>query len=723
MRERLRANVREYLGDETGWPQERIVDRARVNRLVKPHLLEMSFDKCAYCEMRLDATAFATVDQYRPVAIYPWLACSWDNLLPACQICNGTKKDEFPISGERCLPLTEGVDLERERPLLLDPCTDFPERFLVFASSGIATVHPDHGFTSTDARTRAEVTIGLLALNRTALVEARRRVWEDTHQTLRKLRTLRDNARLLSHIRYLSDLLESHQEFSGVRRFAFASLAARRRHPGHWSSTARDEFNALALRTGAYERVSPIEIHKSRRRTEARMRSHPKTPTAATVTGVLLQQYRSIPRITFSISEVVPPDLKSRVVADIRNEQRREVGWKMLLGENASGKSSVLQAIALALMGKKFYDSCKERYRLSDSLRHGVKQGSIKVHLSTESDPIHLRLKRGTIQWVRGGEGANVFLRGYGATRLLPNPRRTLRSSDLRKLKKVDSLFDSSAPLIDAQEWLRQLDPVQFRNVAISLKDLLDIKKGQGDLQFQRVAKSGRPGKFGLVWRKHFEPLEYFSAGYQAVVALACDIMAGARDVSDMRDFSGIVLLDEVGTNLHPTWRMMILERLGRTFPRMQFIASTHEPLCLRGLGSGEVVVLKRDRARVSLIDSLPSPAGLRVDQLLTSEFFGLHTTTDPDVERDYDAYYGLLARKQASLTPKERAQMEQLRTRLAETTVLGTNRRERMVLDIVDRFLAKEEKRGNAFPKPTKSVVRIVEHALTSIESPDAKS
>lgn len=722
MRERLRAKFQEYLGDEAHRPQERIVDRARVNRLVKPHLLEMSFEKCAYCEMRLEATAFATVDQYRPVALYPWLACSWDNLLPACQICNGTKKDEFPISGERCPPLTEGVELERERPLLLDPSTDFPERFLTFTPSGFAKVNPAHGFTSTDAGARAEITIKLLALNRTALVEARRRVWDDTYLSLRKLKTLRGSAGLLPYIRSLSELLQPHQEFSAVRRFAFARFAARFPRPGHWSSAAREEFNGLASKNGDYAIVSPTDIRKSRRRTEAGLRSPPMGPMAATVTQVLLQQYRSIPAIEFSINEVVPPDLKSRVVADIRNEQRREIGWKMLLGENASGKSSVLQAIAIALMGKEFYDSYKEKYRLSDSLRHGVKQGTIKVRLSTESEPIHLRLKRGAIQWVRGREGANVFLRGYGATRLLPNSRRTLRASELRKVKKVDSLFDSSAPLIDVQEWLRQLDPVQFRNVAISLKDLLDIKKGQGDLQFERHTKSNDPGRFGLVWRKHFDPLEYFSAGYQTVVALACDIMAGAKDVSDMRDFSGIVLLDEVGTNLHPTWRMMIVERLGRTFPRMQFIASTHEPLCLRGLGSGEVAVLKRDRRRVNLIDNLPSPAGLRVDQLLTSEFFGLHTTIDPDIERDYDAYYGLLAREATSLTPKEKKQLEELRYRLAETTNLGASRRERMVFDIVDKFLAKEEKRGKAFPKPTASVVRIVRNALTSIESMSGK-
>jgi hypothetical protein len=192
--------------------------------------------------------------------------------------------------------------------------------------------------------------------------------------------------------------------------------------------------------------------------------------------------------------------------------------------------------------------------------------------------------------------------------------------------------------------------------------------------------------------------------------------MAGAGKVSDMRDLSGIVLLDEIGTNLHPRWRMAIVDRLGRTFPRIQFIASTHEPLCLRGLGAGEVSVLKRDRACVRLADSLPSPAGLRVDQLLTSDFFGLHTTIDPDVERDFEIYYDLPAREK-SLSSAEREKLEEVRSQLPQTTVLGSSRRDRLILQIVDRFIAKEHAEGTNFPKPTDRVVQLVQNALTSLE------
>ena len=93
-------------------------------------------------------------------------------------------------------------------------------------------------------------------------------------------------------------------------------------------------------------------------------------------------------------------------------------------------------------------------------------------------------------------------------------------------------------------------------------------------------------------------PLEDLSDGYQSVVALATDLMLSllARwpsvDVAE-----GTVLIDELGAHLHPRWRMRIVTSLRQVFPRVQFLSSTHDPLCLRGLGDGEVVVVKRDEA------------------------------------------------------------------------------------------------------------------------------
>ena len=189
--------------------------------------------------------------------------------------------------------------------------------------------------------------------------------------------------------------------------------------------------------------------------------------------------------------------------------------------------------------------------------------------------------------------------------------------------------------------------------------------------------------------------LDELSAGYQSVVVLAVDIMAGVfGQARDLRFASGIVLIDELDAHLHPRWKMQIVSSLRRTFPGLQFIATTHEPLCLRGLKTGEIAVMRRENRTVKVIGDVPSPEGLRVDQLLTSPLFGLHSTVDPAADRDFQRYYQLLGK--TVLTNEEERERQELSRRLTEAGILGTpvvghTRRDQLIYDAVDRYLAKE--------------------------------
>jgi len=65
--------------------------------------------------------------------------------------------------------------------------------------------------------------------------------------------------------------------------------------------------------------------------------------------------------------------------------------WLMLLGENGTGKSTILQSVALALMG----DARRARLKLDprDYLRSGERRGSIEVYLGDEH-PVRLDVSR-----------------------------------------------------------------------------------------------------------------------------------------------------------------------------------------------------------------------------------------------------------------------------------------------------------------------------------------
>jgi predicted ATP-binding protein involved in virulence len=73
------------------------------------------------------------------------------------------------------------------------------------------------------------------------------------------------------------------------------------------------------------------------------------------------------------------------------------------------------------------------------------------------------------------------------------------------------------------------------------------------------------------------------SDGERGVLALVLDI---ARRLSQsnpslddpLTDGDAIVLIDEIDLHLHPKWQRQIVRNLTATFPRSQFIATTHSP-------------------------------------------------------------------------------------------------------------------------------------------------
>jgi uncharacterized protein (TIGR02646 family) len=702
----------------------------------KPILLQLTHNKCAYCEQRLD-TGF-DIENFRPKALerepeatdhYWWLVYDWNNLLPSCTTCNRAKRNLFPIAGKRCAPGAIGDALLKENPLLIDPCEHAPERFFEFTRTG--NIWPARWLTPKE-KERAMTTIDLLQLDRPSLVMPRHAAIQQVDRAIHALLNKTPRAERLRSWNMLLMALIGRRPFTAACRWAFfRHLPALHKHVGKGTEQAYltkcMAFAKPYLEAAGRAGDQPITRLKALRHIPpARKRSG--IARTLTVREVVVENFRIIRRARFTIPEGRPGDLGTAAeafrladpAAMAADQVKRSCGWKMLLGENGSGKSSILQAITIALMGEDYYRSVESQF--ADSLRHGARSGRIQVFFHQSVEPVEVKVGKRGLTWVSGATGPNVFLRAYGATRLLPkiDPKVDYEQVPVQPQKHADNLFDPFVPLVNATDWLRGLERTDFNQACISLKDLLAIEAEMGELGFQNQPRTGRAtGPFGLRTGKTFVPLHYFSAGYQTIVALACDIMAGtgATMLSDMRSVPGIVIIDEIGTNLHPRWRMRILRSLERTFSNMQLIASTHEPLCLHGLGAEEVAVVERTEDEVHLNNDLPSPAGMRTDQLLTSEFFGLNTTLDPATEEKFAVYYDLLARK-ADLKLSEQKQLQRLGDELNSKSVLGNSRRDQFILRTVDEYLASEKalKNSAAKAKASEKARRTIENALSRV-------
>lgn len=363
--------------------------------------------------------------------------------------------------------------------------------------------------------------------------------------------------------------------------------------------------------------------------------------------------------------------------------------WTVLLGENGCGKSSVLHALALTLMGG------DQRRALgidaSAYLRHGGRDGLVQVFLTGRPEPLELRWQEGDSQF-GGPEPVPALLLGYGATRLLP--RHPPQGVDERVVR-VDNLFDPLIPLTDPTAWLLSLDDETFADVARGIHAMLalDVSSGLERMEARVVLRQGTS----------ISDLAALSDGYQAMVVMACDILRTTMRLWGQPELAeGIVLIDEIGAHLHPRWRLRVVSAMRALLPRIQFIVTTHDPLCLRGIVDGEVVVMRRNSTGdiITLVD-LPPVTGMSIEQLLTSEHFGLGSTDDPGVAELWEQYYRLKGTRRR--TQSQEAQLELVRTRLDELEQLGATERERLLLASADKYIAAKRETGDvAAPSST---------------------
>lgn len=190
-----------------------------VYRLVKSSVEKLTGKRCAYCGVK-EIRSSVEVEHYRPkkkveaecgeiVPGYFWLAACWDNLIPACQRCNGSKivnviKDsvvtELRVGKKNYFPLlvdTRQIHLEaycekNEIPLLYNPCSDDPtdlfdyKLYETMEREYLIVVPKILNDDALDYK-RAKTSIELLGLNEVALAEDRREI---AYRCLRQVEAL-----------------------------------------------------------------------------------------------------------------------------------------------------------------------------------------------------------------------------------------------------------------------------------------------------------------------------------------------------------------------------------------------------------------------------------------------------------------------------------------------------------------------------------------------------
>lgn len=628
---------------------------AEIDKELKGHLHEVFHGKCGYCEIKIDYPELGTVDRYRPnngvrdknefhQDLYWWLTFEWDNLIYACKECNQYKGNYFPIKGRRAL--NEKDDYENEHRMLLNPYLDETDKHLNY-------IHSNDGHI--DALTdEGNQTIELLRLNRTNLLEGRRKARKEI---IEAVETLIDGKQMkkFTVVRLLTTIYELDDpsiEFLSYKRFVLLNEL--------------DTQPFLGQIIGLEDFQTDEEWFREKEK---------PTKREGLWKDLIKSDYFPIEYIHIKNFKSID-DLR----IDFKEDDINKKSWLFLLGENGVGKSSILQAIAIGLrLDKKFIN--KDIIESLIKKRKQTSEITIKERNSNNVITTRLIRKSGTVE--QKGRFRS-YLIGYGSLRLSIDESEIDSDRDTSRIS-YQNLFKPTKALNDVTKWLRakhKKDIDFFDKVAVSIKKLLPHDTSDTDL----TIKNGE-----IVLGDSEKLFSELSDGYKSTITLALDIMMKLSDAqSDMNIMNGIVLIDELGNQLHPRWQMRIVKQLREVFPNINFIISTHHPLCLRGAENGEILLLKNIKGEVVKTIELPDPATLRVDQLLASEFFGLSSLVDPEIEAKFNRYYELLA-KNENVTPEERREINTLKDELRNKQQLGSSLREELLYYVIDKLLAEK--------------------------------
>jgi AAA domain, putative AbiEii toxin, Type IV TA system len=250
------------------------------------------------------------------------------------------------------------------------------------------------------------------------------------------------------------------------------------------------------------------------------------------------------------------------------------------------------------------------------------------------------------------------------------------------RIPRFGTLFREDATLGEAEQWIQDLQykkAVDKREAeAVALDNLLVLVHDD----FLRHGVAVEDVNSDGVWLRdvagRLMSLGDMSEGYRSALAMLVDIYRHMVDVygpdtvnrsddgrSTATPPTGVVLIDEVDTHLHPDWQRSIGFWLKSHFPNVQFIATSHSPLVCPAADGGRIYHLPQPNDgqpfRLRREDYEAVLAG-KPDEILLTPAFGLHHTRSPRAVKARETHALLISKRLAvGLTKPEEAELEQL--------------------------------------------------------------
>lgn len=388
--------------------------------------------------------------------------------------------------------------------------------------------------------------------------------------------------------------------------------------------------------------------------------------------------------------------------------------WGVILGDNGFGKTTILRSIAMGLCDKTGASGLlQDTY--GDWVRWDEKKAIIKIDLSDGNKKYSItttihneagsRLE--TVEQERSEDfpWKNIFVCGYGANRSILGSE---LFEDYSLADALYTLFVYGASL--------QSPELMLRRRALTRKEVKEVCKWLDEVLMLRKGSTKLDGK-GIKIKSLWEDDVYLGSlpdGQVSMLTMILDMLgwASLKGLKEQKNkLSGIILIDEIEQHLHPSWQKYCIRNMHHVFPNLQFIGTTHSPLCAIGTANlpsadkiSSLLLLRHEGDHVEGQDKVSPPRGRRADQILTSPFFGLDTSRSDDTQQEIEMYSQLLAK--TSRTKSDEAKLKNLQVELNKKLGTAETKLQRLVEEAVHKALDDLVPQASKEKKPPQEAV-----------------